>query len=100
MKQSKIINFEMDSVEFYSKLDESAFFEWLDKLEFVVSYKGVGLILNVSVDTSSIDEVAVRELLALFFRYRIDMCQLRSMAESAFPWLKDERAFWYAAMYG
>lgn len=87
-------------VWYYSENDEAAFFEWLDKLACVKRYEGELDVLNIHVDKSKVDEHALRELLALFHRYRVDMKQLRVFDRDEFAgWFRDPRAYWHAAVF-
>jgi hypothetical protein len=87
-------------VWYYSQYDEAAFFEWLDKLSCVSGYQGELDVLNIYVDVSKVDEYALRELLALFHRYAVDMKQLRTFDRDEFAeWFRDPRAHWHAAVF-
>lgn len=92
---------EADSVRFFSQCDESAFFEWLDKLPFVDGYEGRGLTLYITVNMLDIDEGGLRELLALFWRYGLEMRQLALFNRDEFSdWFCDSRAYWYKNVFG
>ncbi|RQR33948.1 hypothetical protein DIE04_22680 [Burkholderia sp. Bp8994] len=87
-------------VWYYSECDESAFFEWLDKLPCVKRYEGELDVLSIYVDQAKVDESALRELLALFRRYAVEMKQLRVFDRNAFAsWFRDPRAYWHAAVF-
>lgn len=87
-------------VWYYSENDEAAFFEWLDKLACVKRYEGELDALNIHVDKSKVDEHALRELLALFLRYRVDLKQLRVFDRDEFAyWFRDPRAYWHRAVF-
>ncbi|MBO3036839.1 hypothetical protein J4764_09300 [Burkholderia pseudomallei] len=87
-------------VWYYSECDESAFFEWLDKLPCVKRYEGELDVLSIYVDEAKVDESALRELLALFRRYAVEMKQLRVFDRNAFAsWFRDPRAYWHAAVF-
>lgn len=80
-------------VWYYSECDESAFFEWLDKLPCVKRYEGELDVLSIYIDEAKADESALRELLALFRRYAVEMEQLRVFDRNTFAfWFRDPRA--------
>lgn len=87
-------------VWYYSPHDEAAFFEWLDKIEAVRSYGGQVNTLDITVSVP-VDEDSLRELIALFYRYRVDMSQLRSLDSDLIGgWFRDPRKFWFEAVFG
>ncbi|OLL27791.1 hypothetical protein BTH42_31705 [Burkholderia sp. SRS-W-2-2016] len=87
-------------VRYYSECDETAFFEWLDKLSSVKRYEGELDVLSIYVDETKVDESALRELLALFQRFAVEMEQLRVFDRQEFaPWFRDPRAYWHAVVF-
>ena len=58
--------------------DEDNFFAWLDKIPAIVEKQGEFNKLYLSIDQIKLNEVDLRELLALFYRYGIDMEQLKT----------------------
>jgi hypothetical protein len=85
---------------YYSECDEAAFFEWLDKLPCVKHYEGELDLLSIYVDEMRVDENALREFLALFRRYAVDMKQLRVFDRHEFAaWFRDPQAYWHAAVF-
>jgi len=86
---------------FFSQLDETAFFEWLKKLPCVSKFEGKGDTLSIRVFESKVDERALRELLALFQRYRIDMKQLGVFDKPDFAsWFRNTKAYWHESVFG
>ncbi|MFE3257117.1 hypothetical protein ACFXPS_16750 [Nocardia sp. NPDC059091] len=75
---------EAESVRYYSYNDEAAFFEWLDKLPCVISYRGRGTTLYITVNGAQVDDNAFVDLFALFRRYGVDREQLRTLAPRRF----------------
>lgn len=101
MSTAKIVVLEAENVCFFSECDETAFFEWLDKIKCIIKYEGCGVIIRITVNDDAVDETALRELLALFHRYEIAMRQLVVFDRQQFSgWLHDKRAYWYAALFG
>ncbi|HEY9142010.1 MAG TPA: hypothetical protein VIN93_14025 [Bryobacteraceae bacterium] len=85
---------------FFSQLDEDAFFEWLKKLPCVLNVEGKGDTLFIRVLKSRVDEYALRDLLALFQRYRIDMKQLSTFDKRGFSnWFHNKNAYWYESVF-
>ena len=64
------------SVWFYSTTDEDLFFEWIKRIPSIVKYDGKGDELYLYFTSNTINDDDLRELLALFYRYKIDMKQL------------------------
>lgn len=95
------ISLEAKTVHYYSPSDEAAMFEWLNKLTCVVKYHGKGDILFIEVDPRLVDDLALRELLALFSRYDIDMKQLAQFDKDKFSeWFRSKKAYWFNAVFG
>ena len=87
-------------VVFKSMTDEALFFEWLDRIPCVSRSEGKGRSLGIEVDSRSINEPALRDLLALFDRYRIDKKQLIAFDCKEFSkWFRDERSYWFASVF-
>lgn len=88
------------AVRFFSREDEAAFFGWLDKLPCVSDYTGKGDTLYISINDQSFDDEALRELLALFYRYKIDMSQLRVFDREEFAdWFQNPKAYWFDLVF-
>lgn len=101
MKNSSIVELEAQRIHFFSRNDEKAFFEWLDKLTCVEKYAGQGDVLYISVNRAAVDEEALRDLLALFHRYGVDARQLRIFdCETFSSWFRDSRAYWFGSVFG
>jgi len=96
-----IVEIEAVGVRFFSHGDESAFFEWLDKLPFVERYEGRGRTLYISINSLNVDEHGLREMLALFHRYGVGMRQLVMFDRDEFAdWFRNEQAYWYKDVFG
>lgn len=80
---------------FLSELDELSFF---DRIKLI---KCVKLICNsegvfLQLKSKSISNICLRELLALFYRYNIEMTQLSCfLNEENQSWFLKENAYWY-----
>ncbi len=88
------------SVFYYSYFDEAAFFEWLDKISCVSSYGGKGVVLEIEINADSVDESNLRDLLALFYRYNVDMKQFSVFDNKKFSgWLRNPEAYWFDSVF-
>ncbi|MFQ6397593.1 hypothetical protein ACLMAJ_29625 [Nocardia sp. KC 131] len=94
------IALEATGVVYRSSHDEAAFFEWLDKIPAVRSYKGELRTLYITVDASADDE-SIYELVALFHRYHVDMSQLRVFdTDRIGEWFRKPNSYWYESVFG
>jgi hypothetical protein len=90
------IELKAHATRFFSQLDEDAFFAWLKKLPCVSAIEGRGDVLFIQVVEPKVDEYALRDLLALFWRYGIDMKQLSIFDRPKFArWFHNADAYWY-----
>ena len=88
-------------VRFYSAFDEDVFFEWLKKISCASTVKGFGEELYIAIDKSKFTEMNLREILALFYRYNIDMKQLEVfLNDDNKSWFFDNKeAFWHRKIF-
>ncbi|WP_369434146.1 hypothetical protein [Psychromonas sp. MME1] len=63
------------SLEFLSEKDENNFFNWLNSLDCVNDIYGKGLSVFIDIKEDINDE-SLKEIIAAFYRYEIDMTQL------------------------
>lgn len=97
----KPIRLEAKSVRYFSKGDERAFFRWLNEIPCVTSIEGRGDILNIPVDRELLDDESLRELIALFQRYSVDMNQLAQFeTNDNRVGFKQPDCYWYQAVFG
>jgi hypothetical protein len=86
-------------VLFYSPGDELSFFEALRRIKAIRRIEGAGdsILLHTS---SRISDTALRDLIALFRRYRISSRQLAQfLTESNRHWFHDPQAFWHRRVF-
>jgi len=85
---------------FYSQGDERRFFEGLNEIEAIKSVNGVGVNLIVSIEMRLLNKEALRELMALLWRYGIPLAPLYQLAErKKYAWLNDERGYWHQSLF-
>ena len=86
-------------VQYFSQDDERAFFEWLGRLKCVDSFEGVVADLFITLKrTPTKDDL--RELIALFYRYEIDLKQFIGFeTRSTRSWLRNAEAYWHTRMF-
>lgn len=91
---------EIDELTFYSQKDETNFFAWLksiDAIEFVRG-EGLSIIANVLEPVSDPD---LRELIAVLYRYGVDMKQLDHLVNDANrEWFAVPGMYWYSRVFG
>jgi hypothetical protein len=87
-------------VQFYSAADEAAFFRFAESIDGVVSVRGTAdsIVLDLASEPS---DQALRDLIALFERYRIsDAAQLTQfLSASNKSWFADPQKFWYKNIF-
>jgi hypothetical protein len=93
---------ECKRVKFYSPHDEDAFFEWINKIKSVTKYDGKLDELYLYIKNKNISNKDLRELIALFYRYNIDMKQLRIfLTKKNKEWFFDPpKGYWYKRVFG
>ncbi|UXI66429.1 hypothetical protein [Tahibacter amnicola] len=95
------VRLEATDVTFLSLGDETAFFTWLKSLPFVAHVDGHHKLLHIDIATSLLDEEGLRELLALFQRYRLPLNQLAALDADEFAlWFRNPRADWFRGVFG
>lgn len=89
-------------VTFYSDQDEAAFFEWLKRISCIKEFRGEGYELYLHIARKKISDANLRELLAIFERYKIDMKQLALfLNDRNSAWFKgNTHAFWHRKVFG
>jgi hypothetical protein len=101
MADAPLIELKAQGTVFFSQLDEAAFFAWLEKLPCVSGFAGRGDILFIQVHVSKVDEYGLRDLLALFWRYGVDMKQLAAFDKQEFAhWFHNRNAYWHKSVFG
>jgi len=84
----------------WSQGDESAFFRWLESIPGVEGVKGQGLELIVTLRSSRISSLALRELIALHTRYNLPMQSLAQFETTTNKkWFRSKKAYWYSKVF-
>jgi len=97
---SKDIYLTLRGVVTYSVHDEDCFFECIYKLKSIVNMEGVGPEMYLDFDSNEIPDHEFKALIGLFYRYKVDMTQLRIFInEKNSKWVSDKKAFWYKRMF-
>lgn len=78
-------------VYFYSILDEEIFFGWIKKIPCIASFEGARDELYLDLVDWELDYNDLKDLIALLYRYHIDMKQLEEFVneknkDAAEPW--------------
>ncbi len=86
---------------FYSKEDENSFFKWLDSISCIKEIKGIGDTIFLTVNTKKPSNSCLREILAIFQRYKIDMTQLAVfLNDKNKEWFYDQKqAYWHKKVF-
>lgn len=99
--QPTTVELQATGVRFFSQGDEAAFFGWIKSCTFVEQIEGHGRTLFIKVNSSAIDEDGLRELLALFRRYGVDLGQLVAFDREEFAeWFRRADAYWHNDIFG
>lgn len=83
------------SVRFYSEHDEQFFFDWIGRIACVADVSGRGEVLHITLNSEQVTDQCVRELLALFTRYLVDLEQFAQYSDIVGPWFLDSNSYWH-----
>lgn len=89
------------AIKYYSIGDEDIFFDWIKDIPSIVSLSGVYDELHMHIASSHIPDDDLREIIALFHRYKIDMKQLAIfLHEGNYKWFYGKpRGFWFKKIF-
>lgn len=87
---------------FYELKDEEAFFEWVGKIKSIIKYDGQGDEIHLHVKSNIISDHDLRDLVALFFRYKVKMEQLAIFLNPKNQaWFGDNpKMYWHKKVFG
>jgi hypothetical protein len=90
------------SVSYHSQLDEFFFFEWIKNIPSIVSFDGIRDELYLHVKSKRISNKDLREIIGLFYRYKVDMKQLQLfLNNNNRAWFKEgHKGYWYRRVFG
>lgn len=85
---------------FFSQLDESNFFDWLQRTGAVESIERDQLGLRLAL-VCPLKEANLRDFIAVLMRYQVDMSPLRTLSsEDNKAWFEAPSAYWYESLLG
>jgi hypothetical protein len=86
---------------FYSPGDERRLFQGFKEIDCIKRVEGIGRGLNLDITLNCLSKEKLFELIALLWRYQIDVSPLRSLAEKnkKFAWLAGTHFYWHASMF-
>lgn len=89
-------------VVFYALKDEEAFLSWLKSIKAVKQLDYYGSELHIYVKDKQISEQDLSDLLALFFRYKIKMDQLKIFlnTENKSWFFDNPKMYWHKKVFG
>jgi hypothetical protein len=86
---------------YYSQLDEASFFKWLGSIAGVKKVVGTPNGLTVSLRSSRLSQPALRDLIALHFRYNLPMHTLATFETPAnSSWFRAPHMYWHDRIFG
>ncbi len=102
MTKKNVIYLTCKRVIFYSQLDEEKFFEWLQSIKAIIRVDGVGDKLYLYCKNKTISDEDLREIIALFYRYKVDMKQLAIFLNNKNKtwFLGSPRGYWHRKVFG
>lgn len=100
-RTEKITKIKAEEIEFLSLSDEETFFSWLDKIPCILKKTGVGSELHIYIDKDRVTETDLRDLIALSYRYNLDMKQLETfLNEENKSWFFDNKStYWHREIF-
>ena len=95
-----MIKLECKRIRFYSELDELSFSERMNKIKCIESWEGKSDSILIYIKSKIVSDICLRELIALFHRYKISMSQLLIfLSDKNKIWLMNDKAFWYKKIF-
>ncbi|MBJ3786494.1 hypothetical protein [Devosia sediminis] len=90
----------MQGPTYFSQNDETAMFGWLGRITIVRDVTGEGRDLIIRLKRAPTDN-QLRDLLALFFRYKMDMTPLAVLRTAKNEsWFSDHDSYWFDGVFG
>jgi hypothetical protein len=88
-------------IKFFSPKDSEAFIEWIKKIKVITSYKVDGSVVTLDIKSKNIPDSALRDIIALLYRYKIDMTQLQVFLKASNKtWFHDKKImYWHKYVF-
>lgn len=88
---------EIQLTTFVSHGDERRFFHALEELDCIANIKGVGRGLTFDLDIDSLTKAKLMDLIAVLYRYGIDLSFLNEIADidKKYLWILDKNFYWH-----
>ena len=91
-----MVYLDCSGITYYSPLDEKHLFEWAREIPCVVGWEQDTLVVK----SKRISEASLRDLLAMFWRYKIPMEQLAQFKNTANEsWFAAPIMYWHSAVF-
>lgn len=89
-------------VSYGSPMDEDVFFEWISRIESIIKWDGIRDELYLYFKNKRINNQNLREIIALFYRYKIEMKQLVIfLNKDNEQWFQgNKKAYWHKRVFG
>lgn len=83
-------------------IDETIFFEWIKKLDFIEKVKKFNRHIFIFITKKALKTIDLYDLVYLCKRYNIDMKQLRPFLNkrNSKPFFKSKDAYWFKPLFG
>lgn len=78
------------------------FFTWIQNIKSIIRYDGIGDELYLYFESSVIPDQGLREIIGLFYRYKVDMKQLAVfLNKKNKTWFYDApKGYWHRRIFG
>lgn len=102
MLKNKEVKLICKSVTYHSMIDEEMFFTWLYKISSIIKSDGVGDEFCIYFKNCLIPDKDLREIISLFYRYKVDMKQLQVFLNTKNKkWFFDSpKGYWHRRVFG
>ncbi len=86
---------------FYSEGDEISFFNWIKSINCVKKSEGKGDTIVLHIKSFNPSNVCLRDIIALFHRYNIEMSQLKQfLNDKNKEWFfNNKKAYWHTKVF-
>jgi hypothetical protein len=92
-----MVRLNCSNIRFGSQLDEKHLFAWASEISGFVRWERDTLVIR----SIRVSESALRDLIALFWRYKVPMQQLAQFEnEKNTQWFRNPGMYWYKEVFG